>query len=264
MPRQIITLTTDFGLKDHYVAEMKAVILGINRNVDIIDISHGIEKFDIRMGAYILACATRFFPKDTIHVAVVDPKVGTERRSLLIQTKRGFFIGPDNGLLILATRNQGKKHIYEMKNENVVLPKICDTFHGRDIFAPAAAHLAKGANPKEFGPEIFNVVEPSFTKTCKKNSVLISEVLHTDVFGNIITNISEKALKSANIAGYCSVNFKDAELKLKFCKTYANVGRMKTLALIGSHGFLEISINQGDAAETYNVKNGDRITVRSN
>ncbi len=112
MPSAIITLTTDFGLRDPYVAEMKAVILSINPNVTIVDITHQIEKFNIRMGAYILAAATPHFPKDTIHVAVVDPGVGTKRRAILVQTKGGYFIGPDNGVLMLAARNQGVRHIY--------------------------------------------------------------------------------------------------------------------------------------------------------
>ena len=158
----MITLTSDFGLKDPYVAEMKGVILTINPNATIIDITHDVEKFDIRMGAFMLASAAPYFPKGTVHLAVVDPGVGTERRAILVQTKQGFFVGPDNGVLMLAAKNQGIEHIYELSNPKFMLPKVSATFHGRDIFAPAAAYLDIGVKPAEFGPEITDAVMPEF------------------------------------------------------------------------------------------------------
>ncbi len=142
----MITLTSDFGLKDPYVAEMKGVILTINPKATIIDVTHSVEKFNIGVGAFMLASAAPFFPKGTIHLAVIDPGVGTERRAILIQTKKGFFVGPDNGVLILAAQNQDIEHIYEISNPKFMLPQVSSTFHGRDVFAPAAAHLDKGIN----------------------------------------------------------------------------------------------------------------------
>lgn len=261
MPNPIITLTTDFGLKDPYVAEMKAVILSINSNVVLIDITHDIEKFNIRMGAYVLASASPYFPKDTVHVVVVDPGVGTRRRPLLIQAKNAFYVGPDNGVLALATKNQGIKNIYEISNQMFMLPKVSNTFHGRDVFAPAAAHLANGTSPTEFGPKISNIVMPDFAKIAKRKNTFVGEILHIDNFGNIITNFGEKELKTMDIQETVNVKLKNAKFKLKFCKSYAEVKPKRLLAIIGSHNFLEISINQGNAARIFKTKVGDTVTL---
>jgi len=261
MPRPIITLTTDLGLRDPYVAEMKAVILSISPNATIVDISHQIEKFNIRMGAYVSASISPFFPKGTIHVAVVDPGVGTRRRPLLIQTRQSFYIGPDNGVLALAAKSQGIRHIYEITNRKFMLAKISSTFHGRDIFAPASAHLANGKPPAEFGPEMREIVTPCFSKITRRKGVLVGEALHIDGFGNIITNFGEKELASMRIEGVVNVEFKDVRLKLKLCKAYAETEPQKPIAIVGSHNFLEISINQGNAAKHFKMKSGDRIAL---
>lgn len=261
MARAIITLTTDFGLRDPYVAEMKAVILGINPNAAIVDLTHEIAKFDIRMGAYVLASASSYFPQGTIHVAVIDPGVGTRRRPIIIQTERASYVGPDNGVLILAASNQGIRHIYEISNRKLMLPKISATFHGRDIFAPAAAHLAKGVSHTEFGPKIHGIFAPDFTRIVRRKNAIVGEVIHIDGFGNIITNLGEKELKSMKIKDTVNIKLKNTQLKLRLCKAYAEVEKDKPLALLGSHNFLEISINQGDAAKFFKVKNGDKVTV---
>jgi S-adenosylmethionine hydrolase len=263
MPRSIITLTTDFGLRDPYVAEMKAVISRICPNAMIIDITHGIEKFNIRMGAYVLASASSYFPKGTIHIAVVDPGVGTKRRPLLIQTKDNFYIGPDNGVMTLAAKSQGIKHIYEIANRRLMLPKVSNTFHGRDIFAPAAAHLTNGTSPAEFGPKVSKIVTPDFARIIKKKNVLVGEVLHIDNFGNIITNFSGKELETMGIKKTVNIKLGNAKLQLTLCKAYAEVKTQEPLAIIGSHNFLEISINQGNAAEWFKTKIEDKITLYS-
>jgi hypothetical protein len=261
MPRSIITLTTDFGLKDPYVAEMKAVILNISPDAVIVDVTHDIEKFNVRMGAYVLASASPYFPKGTVHVAVVDPGVGTERRPILIQTGRAFYIGPDNGVLVLAAKNEGVKHIYEIKNRRFMMPKISNTFHGRDVFAPAAAHLTKGTQPAEYGPEIREIVTPKFAKVIRRDDAFVGEILHVDGFGNVITNFREKELKALNVRDAVTVEIKGVNLKLKLCKAYAEVEAHKPLAIIGSHDFLEISINQGNAAKTFKIEAGDKIKL---
>jgi len=261
MSRQLITLTTDFGLKDPYVAEMKAVILSISPNATIIDVTHDIEKFNIRMGAYILASATPYFPKGTIHIAIVDPGVGTLRRPLLIQTKQSFYIGPDNGLLVLAAKNQNITHIYEVRNPKLMLPQISGTFHGRDVFAPAAAHLANGTPPTEFGPETREITRPEFAKIVRRKNVLVGEVLHIDSFGNIITNLKKTDLEKANIKNALTVTLKNVRLKLKLCKAYDEVGPQEPLAVIGSHNLLEISINQGNAANKFRIEAEDKIRL---
>jgi S-adenosylmethionine hydrolase len=258
---KIITLTTDFGLKDPYAAEMKAAILGICPNAVIVDITHEIEKFNIRTGAYVLASAVPYFPTGTIHVAVVDPGVGTRRRPMLIQTRQGFFVGPDNGLLILAAENQGIKCIHEITNPRLMLPRVSGTFHGRDVFAPAASHLANGVPPKEFGPEIRDAVKPEFTKVTLRKDALTGEVLHIDNFGNIITNISEKEIARIRTKDMVNVELPNQKLKLKLCKAYAEAKPKKPLALIGSHNYLEIAINQGNAATKFKAKTGDKIKL---
>ena len=254
----MITLTSDFGLKDPYVAEMKGVILTVNPSANIIDITHGVEKFNIRMGAFMLASAAPYFPKGTVHLAVVDPGVGTERRGILVQTKQGFFVGPDNGVLMLAAQNQGIEHTYELTNPKFMMPKVSSTFHGRDIFAPAAAHLDLGVEPSEFGPEINNAVTPDFTSVKRGNGSFIGEVLYVDSFGNIITNINQKGMAQVNLV---NVKLQNLSLNLTFGKIYAQAKPNEPIALIGSHGFLEIALNQGSAAEKYGVKAGDKVEV---
>jgi S-adenosylmethionine hydrolase len=254
----MITLTSDFGLKDPYVAEMKGVILTINPQATIIDVTHGIEKFDIRVGAFVLASVTPYFPKDTIHLAVIDPDVGTERRAILIQTKQGFFIGPDNGVLMLAAQNQSIEYLYEISNPKFMLPKISSTFHGRDVFAPAAAHLDRGVKPSEFGPEITEAATIKFPSVERRNSSLIGEVWHIDDFGNIITNISQKDLPQNQVV---NIKLIGVLQNISFGKTYSQAKPHEPLALIGSHGFLEIALNQGNAAEKFNAKPGDKIEL---
>ncbi len=254
----MITLTSDFGLQDSYVAQMKGVIITINPNATLIDITHGIEKFNIRMGAFMLASAAQFFPKGTVHLAVVDPGVGTDRRAILVQTKQGFFVGPDNGVLMLAAQNQDIEHVYQLTNPKLMLPKISNTFHGRDVFAPAAAYLDKGVKPSEFGSEINDVITPEFASVKRTNGLLIGEVLHIDGFGNVITNIDQNQLAHAEAF---KIKVSNTTLKTTFAKTYAQAKPNDPIVLIGSHGFLEIALNQGNAAEKFHAKAGDQISV---
>ncbi|RJS82196.1 hypothetical protein CW707_01655 [Candidatus Bathyarchaeota archaeon] len=261
MNTPIITLTTDFGLKDPYVAEMKAVILNIKPDAKIVDITHEIEKFNIKMGAYILASATPYFPKDTIHVVVVDPGVGTKRKPIIIRTRDAYYVGPDNGVLTLAAKKQGIISVHEISNRKFMLPKVSNTFHGRDIFAPAAAHLANGIKLTQFGPEIRSIVVPKFAKITTQKNKVIGEILHIDGFGNIITNLSEKELELMKVKEVVCIQLKEEKLKLKLCKSYADVNAGEPLAMIGSHNFLEIAVNQSNAAERFNVKAGDKLIL---
>lgn len=261
MPRQIITLTTDFGLRDPYVAEMKAAILGICRNLTIVDITHEIEKFNIRMGAHVLASAYPYFPEGTVHVAVVDPSVGTKRRPIIMKTKHCYLVGPDNGVLALAAKKQGVEHVYEISNRKLMLPKISNTFHGRDVFAPAAAYLAIGTPPEQFGLEVFRIVTPEFAKVVRRKDMVSGEVLYVDSFGNVITNFGEKELELIGVKVAIDVKLKNTRLKLKLCKAYAEAKPQEALAIIGSHNFLEISINQGNAAGRFQVRSGNKIAI---
>ncbi len=256
----MITLTSDFGLKDPYVAEMKGVILTVNPNATIVDITHGVEKFNIRMGVFMLASAAPYFPKGTVHLAVVDPGVGTERRGILVQTKQGFFIGPDNGVLMLAAQNLGIEHVYELTNPAFMLPKVSSTFHGRDVFAPAAANLDMGVHPYEFGHEISDAVLPEFAFVKQTNGTKSGEVLHIDSFGNIITNLNQKEMAQFNLI---SVKLQNLSLNLTLGETYTQAKPDEPIALIGGHGFLEIALNQASAAEKYRVKAGDKVEVKA-
>lgn len=263
MTTPIITLLSDFGLKDPYVAEMKAVILKICPQANIVDISHEIEKFSIRMGAFTLASASPYFPKGAIHVAVVDPGVGTKRRALLVETTDAFFIGPDNGLLMLAAQRQGIRCVYSITNKRFMLPHVSRTFHGRDIFAPAAANLARGCNPSGFGSAINDYVIPKFVKPRLKKGEMSGEVLQIDDFGNIITNISKQDLKKAGITESSQLTIKLGEktADVKFCSAYGEAPTKTSLALIGSHNFLEIAVNQGNASKRFKAKIGEPVTL---
>ena len=261
MPKAIITLTTDFGLRDPCVAEMKAAILGVCPHAVIVDVTHEVDKFDIRMGAFILASAAPYFPSGAIHVAVVDPDVGTKRRPIIIQTKHGFLAGPNNGVLALAATEQSIKHVYAITNHELMLPDVSYTFHGRDIFAPAAAHLATGTPPSDFGPEIREIVKPKLAGIVRKTNSLVGEVLHVDDFGNIITNFGKKQLKSLDVTSKINVKLRHVKLTLNLCKAYAEAKPKKPLAIIGSHNFLEISLNRGNAAKKYGTKAGDKVEL---
>jgi len=259
----LITLLSDFGLRDPYVAEMKAVISTISPTTRIIDITHSVEKFNIKLGAFLLASASRYFPKGTIHVAVVDPSVGTKRQPLLIETNNAYYIGPDNGVLTLAAVSEGIKHVYKIANKKLMLPKVSSTFHGRDLFAAAAAHLAEGVEPSDFGPELTKYEVPRFAKVSLKADKLHGEAVHIDDFGNIITNITKENLSQLGAKPKETLNVKlsSAAINLPFCAAYGDVPTNRHLALIGSHDFLEIAVNQGNAARKLRTQVGQSITV---
>ena len=259
----IISLLSDFGHKDPYVAEMKAVILSINPQARIVDITHEIGKFDIRMGAYVLASAAPYFPPNTVHVAVVDPGVGTKRRPIIAETSRSLYVGPDNGLLMLAAHKEHITNVYTIDNPKYMLSDVSKTFHGRDIFAPAAAHLTRGNKPSDFGPAIRDYILPEFAKPHARNGELRGEILHIDDFGNIVSNISVEDLQSAGFREGDSllVRLGDKTLTLQFCSAYGEVTAGTALAIVGSSDFLEVAINQGSAAKTFKTKIGDSFRI---
>ena len=243
----VITLTTDFG--DLYPASMKAVILGINPDVQIVDVTHSIRHAGIREGAFALYSLVPYFPAKTVHVAVVDPGVGTSRRALAVKAgeagREQFFVGPDNGLLIPAARRLGEMEVYEITNRDLMLKSgISATFHGRDIFAPVGAHLSKGMPIEGVGHRVLDFVDLDFGNFGVDGPFLMGEVVFADSFGNVITNIPEDAiLQFCTFGSKVEVNGR----KVPFVLTYGFVGQEGALALIGSHGFLEIAVNQGSA-----------------
>lgn len=260
---KIITLLSDFGVRDPYVAEMKAVILGGCPGAQIVDVSHNVAKFDIRMGAYMLASCAPYFPKGTIHVAVVDPGVGTKRRPIVAKCKASYFVGPDNGLLMLAALRQGFQHVHVIENPHCIAPNLSRTFHGRDIFAKAAVQLTKGWAISEIGREIDDYTVLAFSKPKSRGGSVMGEILHIDDFGNIVTNISQEVLRKVAFHDSKVVEIKLGRHKqaLKLCSAYGEVSKGSALAIVGSHGFLEVSVNQGNAAERFQVRSGNSISI---
>jgi len=260
MRNPIITLLTDFGLKDPYVASMKGVILSINPQCTLVDITHQVSPYDIKEGAFILAQAYSTFPKGTIHLSVVDPGVGSPRKPILFVTKNYFFIGPDNGLFTFALKREKLKKVIALGKMEFFLPEVSPTFHGRDLFAPVAAHLSFGIAPESFGRVIKSWNEISFPEPVLRQEKLIGEVVHIDTFGNLVCNIDYKnLLKFLKSRPFVIKIGKRTMRGLK--KGYWEGRKDEPMALIGSGGFVEISVRERNAQKLFKVKRGDKITV---
>jgi S-adenosylmethionine hydrolase len=226
---------------------MKGVILSIAPRVQIVDISHDIAPFEILDGAYTIAQAYRYFPKGTVHVIVVDPGVGTERRPILAEAAGQYFIAPDNGVLTMIYESERHK-VRAITNEKVFLPARSNTFHGRDVFAPSAAWLASGRRPSEFGKAINDYVQLGLMKPQRVGKRIWSgTVLKADRFGNLITNLP--------IAGFGEIGTRAFGLQVglrtvdRLCSTYAEAEPGELFAIVGSSGYIEVSVNQGSAAK---------------
>jgi len=259
----IITLLTDFGTRDAYVGVMRGVILGIIPTVRIVDVTHDVPRFNVRYAAFLLRSSTPYFPVGTIHLAVVDPGVGSPRRALIVETERSFLVGPDNGLLSLAARVEGVKRIVEVENEKYMLPQRSRTFDGRDLFAPVSAHLARGVPLEEFGHFAERIVELPAAEPRLMDDGIVCEVLHIDGFGNIITNVDSVSLSKTGMkrGSLIRVRAGSRVFRMHFCSTYSDVENKKLLALIGSHGLLEIAANQGNAVRMLMTKSGRKLKV---
>lgn len=265
LKRPVITLLTDFGYRDHFVSAMKGVILSIAPEAVIIDVTHGVPKYDVRTGAYVLKAAYKYFPPGTIHIAVVDPGVGTHRRSIAIRTRNYIFVGPDNGILALAALEDGIVEVRAIQNPRLTREQVSYTFHGRDVFAPVAAHLARGLPFDEVGPPVEDgLVVPSFARPKVEDGYLECEVLYIDDFGNVVLNATACDVKKAGLAygALCRVKLKSTEVEAPFLPSYGFAAEGKALLLINSEDFLELAVNKGSAAATLGLAPGDRVTVR--
>ncbi len=260
MPKPIITFLTDFGLQDGYVASMKGVVLKRCPDAVIVDITHLIPPHDIRWGAYILSTCHLDFPSGTIHVAVVDPGVGTSRKPIAIRTCESIYIGPDNGIFSFILEKSALLEARLLQNPDYFREKVTPTFHGRDIFAPVAAHLASGASFAALGPEVQPIRAP-WTRPKIEPGTIVGEVLGADRFGNIITNITRNDLPHNVHPETLEIRIEDKEVPV-FATTYGSVPLGAPLALIGSSDHLEISINQGNAARHYRIRPGSPVTIR--
>lgn len=260
MRHPIITLLTDFGQKDYYVASMKGVILRINPQCIIVDISHQVSPQDIQEGAFLLANTFSYFPAGTIHLAVIDPEVGGKRKPILLKTRNYFFVGPDNGLFSPVAEKDGVDQVIELTNSEYFLSPMSSTFHGRDLFAPVAAHLSLGVRPEAFGRRMDQWVKLDFRKPEEKGERLIGEILMVDHFGNLITNIEENRFFNF-IKDHKFVIRIGEEKILKISQGYWEGRRGKPLALFGSAGFLEIAVREGSAQKRLGLNRGDTVII---
>jgi len=270
MPPRIITLTTDFGTSDAYVGVMKGVILGINPRARVVDITHAIPPQDIHEAAFLIHSAHRYFPKDTIHTIVVDPGVGSNRRAIVCQTDNAFFVCPDNGVLsyLLQGNLQGNPQdrpafqATTIENATYLLPHVSNTFHGRDIFAPVAAHLSLGVPLADIGTPVHNLVQLSIPTMHIADDTLSGEIIKVDSFGNLITNISQADFVAfTETASSYIIQAGDARIT-RLNRAYAESGISEPLAIIGSFGLLEIAVNCGSAEERLGLKRGDAVIIR--
>ena len=260
----LITLTTDYGLRDGYVAAVKGVILGVAPNATLVDVTHQIGPGDIRHGAIVLASVWSYFPPRTVHMVVVDPGVGTSRRLLAARFADRVFVGPDNGLITLVDRGWPREAMHVLENPVWRLEPVSATFHGRDIMAPAAARLALGAAIEESGPACDDpVLLPIPESVRESNGDVRGAVMHVDHFGNLITNLTSGDLSvGARIGGKARTVavLVDGVPIGSLRRTFGDVPPGDPLAYIGSGGFLEIAINGGRAVERFGADPSVRVT----
>lgn len=259
MEAKLITLITDFGYEDPYVGIMKGVIVGINPNARIIDLSHGIPPQDIAAGALVLRYSVPFFPQGTIHVAVVDPGVGTERRPLLIESEGCFFIGPDNGILSLALEGKKPGLMIDLSNETYHLKPTSATFHGRDIFAPIAGYLSLGIPPQDLGASVKGFARLPWPEVIKTGRALQGEVVYIDRFGNLITNVHGYELRDLQ-PDTLIVSLGPLTIQ-GLGASYTRGEERGYVALINSWGLLEISLFKGSAHLRCGAKKGDKVYI---
>ncbi len=243
--KRIITFTTDFGIKDHYAGAMKGVVLGINPDAVITDITHEVAKFNVIEAAFKLDNVYPYFPEGTIHAVVVDPGVGGARKAVAVESGGHFFVGPDNGAFSLVLGRGEDCRVVEITNRKYMLKDVSGTFHGRDIFAPAAAHLSLGVDLRELGDPVSSPVLIEIPSPRVNGDEITGEVLYEDSFGNLVTNISSEVVKPG------SRIYVDRFSIDRVSNSYGEAGEGELLAVAGSSGLLEISVNRGSASKLF-------------
>jgi len=259
----IITLTTDFGLEDPYVGQMKGAILQRNISARIIDLTHAVTPHDILAGAITIRTSYRYFPDETIHLIVVDPEVGTQRSILAAEADKHLFVAPDNGLLSLLIMDKKMNKVHRVENSSLFPAEVSGTFHGRDIMAPVAAALAAGLPIDKVGPEtsFSDCVQLDIPEPVIDNHHIIGQMLHIDHFGNIRTNITTRHLSRFQPADFTGITISDHTINA-ISSTYSTQPPGKLVALIDSSGYLEIAVNKGNAAELTGCSSGESIIVQ--
>ena len=260
MTPKLITLTTDFGASSPYVAIMKGVMLTINPEVQVVDLTHSIPAQDVQQGAIVLADVCRWFPDETLHVAVVDPGVGTDRRIIYTKIGRHAFLGPDNGLFSRLALLTPPTTIIALSESQFWLPEFSKTFHGRDIMAPVAARLSLGLDPERLGPKLAQLVMLPWVEVCVSERKIAGRVQSIDSFGNLITDISAATLASVPRGETTIITCDEHETHGIF-NTYADQPEMTLIALVGSSGQLELAIVGESAALMLGVKAGTPVTI---
>ncbi len=259
MARPVVTLLTDFGLVDPYVGMMKGVILGLCPEAAIVDITHDVPAQDIQTGAFLLERASRFFPAGSVHVAVVDPGVGTARRPLVIEAGDSWLVGPDNGLLASAARARGIRRIVHATDRNYFLPIVSNTFHGRDLFAPLAGHLARGVPAARMGKTTTRLVRLAARVPTRRHGTILGQVVLVDRFGNLVTNLQPEHLPRGRFRIRAG-GFDAGRLR----RSYEEVEPGALLVLVSSYGLLEIAARGGSAAARLGLGKGDRVKIIQN
>jgi S-adenosylmethionine hydrolase len=263
LQKNVITLTTDFGTRDYFVGAVKGVMLGINRDLRITDISHEVVSHDIWGAAYLIGAVYKHFPPRTIHVVVVDPGVGSQRRPIIAVTDKHYFIAPDNGVLSFVYQDPGFSRVINIEAEHYFLPILGSTFHARDIFAPSAAWLSKGVEADKFGEVITDYARFNIPAPVMEADACAGEVIYIDKFGNAITNISYGELADSvgpEKLDSCKVQVKETVIS-KLSPFYAAVGRGEAGVVVNGNGVFEIFVNQGDARKNLGLKRGEKIKV---
>jgi S-adenosylmethionine hydrolase len=256
----IVTLTTDFGLIGPYVAAMKGIILGMVPGAQLVDVCHTISPQNILEGAFVLASLVDVYPAGTVHLAVVDPGVGTERRLIAASLAGQWFVLPDNGLITGAARGRRPEGIWEITNRALSRPTIAPTFHGRDILAPAAAHLLKGGDPAALGAVRTRFITLRNFEPAESPGVLIGEIIFRDAFGNLITNVAATRLGAASPTDW-TVEIAGSRVD-GLVRTYGDSAPGTLVALVGSSGWVEVAVVNGDAAERLGVGPGATVWLR--
>jgi S-adenosyl-L-methionine hydrolase (adenosine-forming) len=265
--RAPIAILTDFGYRDHYAGVMKGVIASISPQAPVVEVTHGIPPQEVLAGALVLRESVNFFPRRTIFLAVVDPGVGTARKPIAVETKSGLrLVGPDNGLLWLAAERAQIKRIVELRSPRYRLPKVSSSFHGRDIFAPAAAWLWRGVPLGEFGPPLpaMMKLDPG-AHLVEKQGKLCGEVIYIDGFGNLITNISRTVFERfARRFQQCRLSIRiERRASLALYEAYAEAPQSAPLAIFGSFDLLEIAVRDGNAAKHFNAGLGVPVLIQT-
>lgn len=256
----VISLLTDFGIDDNFVGVMKAVILNINPKVQIVDLCHNVKPQDIGEAAFLLMNSFKYFPKCAIHLVVVDPGVGSKRKKILVKTKNYYFIAPDNGVLSPALECEDVQGIIEITKEEYFLKPISDTFHGRDVFAPAAAYLSLGKKIDNFGKRIKSIKHLNIAKPRLLKNEIIGEVIYIDHFGNLITNITKNTFEEFTKDSDFKICIGNTVIK-KISHSYREEKKENLLAVFGSFGNLEISIREGNAKESLSLDKGVQVQI---